>query len=221
MTSSSLRTAVIWDLGGVFSASPFRALEAFAEAKGIDAETYRRTVFGPFETDTPDHPWHRLERGQIEMSVALDEIRANLSEAGIDADPFGWYSMIRPETYDATPLVELSKKLHEGGVDQAILTNNVAEFKGKWERLVPIEVFGAVIDSHEVGVRKPDPAIYQLALDGLGVAASEAVFVDDLPANVAAAEACGLGGVVAGSDPEITRQAVISFVGEARLGPST
>lgn len=156
MTTTSA-SAVIWDLGGVFSASPFRALATFAESEGIDADTYQRTVFGPFDTDTADHPWHRLERGEIAMSEALDEIRNNLKAVGIQADPFGWFGAIRPDTYDAAPLVELATELHERGISQAILTNNVAEFRGKWERLVPIEVFGAVIDSHEVGVRKPDP----------------------------------------------------------------
>ncbi len=210
--SSSSITAVIWDLGGVFSASPFRALETFAAEKSIDAELYRRTVFGPFDADTPDHPWHRLERGEMTMADALDEIRANLGAVGIEADPFGWYGSIRPDTYNATPLVEMTKQLHEQGIAQAILTNNVAEFKGKWERLVPIEVFATVIDSHEVGVRKPDPKIYQLALDGLGVEAASAVFVDDLPANVAGAEAVGLHGVIAGPNPQQTSDEVAALV---------
>lgn len=211
MTTTSA-SAVIWDLGGVFSASPFRALATFAESEGIDAETYQRTVFGPFDTDTADHPWHRLERGEIAMSEALDEIRNNLKAVGIQADPFGWFGAIRPDTYDAAPLVELATELHERGISQAILTNNVAEFRGKWERLVPIEVFGAVIDSHEVGVRKPDPKIYHLALDALGIAAADAVFVDDLAANVAAAESVGLHGVIAGPDPLVTRVAVDALV---------
>lgn len=211
--SSGTATAVIWDLGGVFSASPFRALEVFAAAQGIDAETYRSTVFGPFETDTTDHPWHRLERGEVTMTDALDVIRENLKAAGIDADPFGWFGSISPDSYDATPLVDMTRELHARGVTQAILTNNIAEFKGKWERLVPIEVFGAVIDSHEVGVRKPNPKIYELALDALGITASEAVFVDDLEANVAGAIAVGLQGVVAGPDPQQTRNDVAALLG--------
>ena len=51
------------------------------------------------------------------------------------------------------------------------------------------------MDSHEVGMRKPNPAIYQLTLDRLGVEATRAAFLDDLHANVVAASAVGLHGI--------------------------
>ena len=57
-----------------------------------------------------------------------------------------------------------------------------------------------VIDSSAVGVRKPDPKIFQLALDALGVLAADAVFVDDHPGNIAAAESLGMVGVLVGPD---------------------
>ena len=52
------------------------------------------------------------------------------------------------------------------GVKQAVVTNNVAEFGGMWRSLIPVDdLFDAVVDSSAEGVRKPDPAIYRLALE--------------------------------------------------------
>ena len=77
--------------------------------------------------------------------------------------------------------------------------NNAAEFAELWRPLIPLdELFDDVVDSCEVGMRKPDPRIYELALDRLGVGAHEAVFVDDAPGNVRAAVAVGLAGVLFG-----------------------
>ena len=67
--------------------------------------------------------------------------------------------------------------------------------------MVPVdELFEVIIDSSAVGVRKPDPRIFQLALDALGVPAHEAAFVDDHPGNIAAAEALGMVGILVGPD---------------------
>ncbi len=196
--------AVVWDFGGVFSASPFSALERFAAAEGIDSLTYQTTVFGPFEQDTPDHPWHRLERGEHSLDDALAEIRINLAEVGIEADPFGWLAAARDQSYEPAPLIARSAELREQGVRQAILTNNIAAFSGRWQKLVDIEKFDLVIDSHEVGCRKPAPEIFQLTLEQLGLEASSTVFLDDLAANVAGAEAVGMHGIVVGPDPQQT-----------------
>jgi len=77
----------------------------------------------------------------------------------------------------------------------------VLEFGEGWRSLVPVDdLFDAVVDSCHAGVRKPDPRIYRLALDAVDVDAEAAVFVDDHPANVAAAEALGMHGIVVGRD---------------------
>ena len=67
--------------------------------------------------------------------------------------------------------------------------------------MIPVdELFDVVVDSSQSGVRKPDPAIFALALDALNVTADRAVFLDDFPGNIAAAEAVGLRGILVGSD---------------------
>ena len=87
----------------------------------------------------------------------------------------------------------------------AVVTNNVAEFSGGdgpgWHSIVPMEIMKVVVDSSAVGMRKPGAAIYHHVLSELGVTAPRAVFVDDMTANVEAAQSIGMHGVVVGPDP--------------------
>jgi epoxide hydrolase-like predicted phosphatase len=83
-----------------------------------------------------------------------------------------------------------------------VLTNNVAEFRERWRSMLPFdELFDDVVDSHEVGLRKPNPAIYQLALERLGAEPGRSAFLDDVPTNVWAAEGVGMLAVVVDEDP--------------------
>lgn len=100
-------------------------------------------------------------------------------------------------------VVECVRQLRADDYQTAIVTNNVVEFRAAWTRLVPVdELFDLVIDSSEVGVRKPGRAIYDMALERLGGLAPErTVFLDDYPANVEAATSLGMKGVLVGADP--------------------
>jgi len=59
--------AVLWDFGGVFTASPFQGLSEYAQSLGTDAKALRQIVFGVYGEDS-DHPWHKLERGEQSMA---------------------------------------------------------------------------------------------------------------------------------------------------------
>jgi epoxide hydrolase-like predicted phosphatase len=79
----------------------------------------------------------------------------------------------------------------------ALLTNNVREWEQHWRAMAPIdELFELVVDSAFVGMRKPDPEIYELTVRALGVPAAECLFVDDIEVNCVAAEAAGMTAVV-------------------------
>ena len=87
--------------------------------------------------------------------------------------------------------------LRAEGYRMALLTNNVREWELRWRALAPIdEIFELVIDSAFVGMRKPDPEIYELTVTGLGVPASECLFIDDIEVNCEAARAAGMSAVV-------------------------
>ncbi|HEX4359532.1 MAG TPA: HAD family phosphatase [Pseudonocardia sp.] len=82
----------------------------------------------------------------------------------------------------------------------ALLTNNVAG--ASWRASFPFELFDVVVDSSEVGVRKPDPVIFRELLRRLELAPDRVAFVDDLPRNVAAAAALGIRAVAFTDEPQ-------------------
>ena len=189
--------AVIWDYGGVFSGSPFGAMAGVAREMGVDPERYLEIVFGPYDRDT-DHPWHRLERGETTLVCARAEIIEIGRRDGIDSDPFHLFTaMIRAGGGLRDEVVDFARELKDSGLRSALVTNNAVEFRDFWRRSIPLdELFHHVIDSSEVGLRKPDPRIFELALEKLGVPASSAVFLDDYAGNVEAAQRVGIHGVL-------------------------
>ena len=195
--------AVIWDFGGVFIGSPFAAMSDVARELDVDPKRYFGAVFGPYDRDT-DHPWHQLERGEITFEAAREEILALGRADGFDADPFHFFgAMARNGGGGArSEVVEFAKQLKASGMPTALLTNNAVEFREAWSRTVPVdELFHHVIDSSEVGMRKPDPKIFELALERLGgVAAERAVFLDDYPGNIEAANRVGIRGILVTED---------------------
>jgi len=194
--------AVLWDYGGVFSASPFEAVAGVARGMGVEPERYVEIIFGPYDADTP-HPWHRLERGEVSFAEAREEILALGREQGVDSDPLHFFAAM---AQDSGPLVraevvELAREVR-GGLPTALVTNNVHEFREHWQRTIPVDdLFHEVIDSSEVGLRKPDPRIFELALARLGdVPAERTVFLDDYEGNVEAARRVGIHGILVTED---------------------
>jgi len=157
-------------------------------------------IFGDYAADT-DHPWHRLERGEITVVEARDAIvDASQRDMGVAVDPFEFLAALSGGGL-RDDMVDFVKDLRGRGLATGLLTNNAKEFQEFWRPLMPLdELFDDVIDSSEVGIRKPDRRIYELALERLGVTAAEAVFVDDAPGNIAGAEVVGIAGVLIGTD---------------------
>lgn len=188
--------AVFWDFGGVFTASPFHAVRPYSESLGIAHEELLELVFGPYHLDT-DHPWHRLERGEGTLADAMGAAVAAATARGIAFDPRAFFGAMRDDI-DRSIVVATVRELRAHGVRHCIITNNAKEFADGWRALVPVdELFDEVVDSSAVGMRKPNPAIYELAMARLDVTdPSRAVFLDDFEPNVTAARALGLHGVV-------------------------
>jgi epoxide hydrolase-like predicted phosphatase len=198
-TASRLIDAVIFDLGGVLAANG-RHTDFSARFPAEQADRVRAIMLGDYGADG-DHPWHRIERGEISLQDVRRLNRAAFAEAGIELPP-------APEGAPTlefvvnTPMEELVRELRGQGFRLGVLTNNIAEFKAQWRTMLPFdELFDDVVDSHEVGMRKPNPAIYQLALARLGVEAERTAFLDDVASNVAAADAVGMRGVLVDVDP--------------------
>ncbi|TMA22921.1 MAG: HAD family phosphatase [Deltaproteobacteria bacterium] len=194
--------AVLFDFGGVYTSSPFSLFAEAAAELGATPEHMLDLVFGPYDRDT-DHPWHRLERGELSLLEARDAIIALAADAGLAFDPLAILARMAKGGGAREAVVAATRRLRERGLRMALVTNNAREFSAGWRAMLPLaELFDAVIDSSEVGMRKPDPAIFSLALRELGdIAPEHAVFLDDFPGNVAAARRLGMHGVLVEDDP--------------------
>jgi putative hydrolase of the HAD superfamily len=193
--------AVLFDFGGVFTASPFSTIEAAGAELGVPVDQFAQVMFGPYSEDT-DHPWHRLERGEITLDDAAEKIRVLGKDQGIDFDPLKVLFSIGGGNGEQNPLVDRVRQLKKDGYQTAIITNNIAEFKDLWRALIPVdELFDLVVDSSTEGVRKPDPEMFRLALSRLGnVPPERSVFLDDYDSNVNAAVSLGIHGILVGED---------------------
>ena len=192
----------MWDFGGVFSPSPFTTVTTLGREKGYDPDRFFAAVFGPYDVDG-DHPWHRLERGEVDFMGAREEIMSLARAEGMEADPIELFTRMGEVGGGMrVEVIELATTLKTRGFQTAIVTNNAREFRENWTKSVPIaDICHAIVDSSELGIRKPDPRIFEHALETLGgIDPSRAIFVDDFEANVEAAEALGFRGVLMKDD---------------------
>lgn len=218
--------AVIWDYGGVISSPLFRGIGGFEADMGYPPGSILELIFGetayigaegnprggdPVDGAVPEsasavtHDWHRLETGEIgfeEYMAGVMERAPQVLGRSLDIDAYQQFTRDMPLGIH-WPVVHRIRRLRDDGVKVALLTNNVKEFGSAWRSTFPVdELFEVVVDSSEVGMRKPDPAIFALALRELGdIVPEHAVFLDDFPGNIAAARRLGMHGVLVEADP--------------------
>jgi putative hydrolase of the HAD superfamily len=212
--------AVIFDLGGVLARNG-RPSDFAKRYPDHDPVTLTTLLMGDYGADT-DHPWHRLERGEISLEENREHNRRALAEIGIEMPPDRPAGSTGSASSNAfvfevnAPMVELVGELRELAprVRLGVLTNNVREFRPAWWEMLPFEEwFDDVVDSHEVGLRKPNTAIYELALQRLDVPAGRAAFLDDVATNVTPANSLGMHGLLVEDDPSAAIAEVRRLVG--------
>ena len=194
--------AVLFDFGGVFTESPFEAAKTFAVDAGVDPAVMLDTVFGPYDRDC-DHPWHRVERGEMPLAAAREEILELGRSRGFEAELYCVLAALGHSSGPRRDFLDRARRLRQRGIASAIVTNNVLEFRDAWRAMIPVdELFDVVVDSCEVGMRKPDPRIFHKALELLGgIPAAHALFLDDHEGNVTAARGLGIRGILVAPDP--------------------
>ena len=183
--------AVISDFGGVLTTPLIEAFIAFQEESGVDF-TSLGAAMGRIVERGGEHPLFELECGRITEaefnSILEEEVGGGLSLASFRDCYFA-------HLHSNEPMIEYMRTLRERGMRMALLTNNVKEWEPQWRAKIPAldEIFEVVVDSGFVGMRKPDPRIYELTVERLGgVRAEECVFVDDIDVNCDAARALGM-----------------------------
>ena len=187
-------TAVLFDFAGVLTSSPW---DAMAAAGGGNIEL----LIGAYEEDG-DHPWHRVERGELAIADWVVEVTQLGADAGVEIDFAPLQALLGDMTVH-TAVVDCVRDLRRRGYRLGLITNNVREGSSTWRAMVPVdELFDVVVDSSEVGMRKPNPAIFHHTLELLGgVPPSAAVFLDDSPGNVDGARRAGLHAILV-DDPD-------------------
>jgi epoxide hydrolase-like predicted phosphatase len=215
--------AVIFDYGGVFSSPLFRGIGKFEIDMGYPPGAVLELLFGDkgyigvegwgYEADDPKpkpeniewtHDFHRMEIGELSLDDWFKglEVRApEILGQPINMDAYFTFMAEMPVGVHWS-VVHRARELLADGVPIALLTNNVKEWGDHWRATFPVdELFEIIVDSSAVGLRKPDPRIYLLTCERLGVAPDTAVFIDDNAENVAAARALGMETVHFGEDP--------------------
>ena len=183
---------VAFDYGGVLTAPPFTALLEYELELGLpegalcaefrggalmrEAEIGRRAVVDVLEE------WRKHIASTHAVEVELERIYESFRVA----------AAVNPFMIDLLDRIDLPL---------ALVTNNLAEARQRWKRHLPVGLFSVIIDSSEVGVRKPDPEIWSLLVERAALSPEEIVMVDDFEENIAGARAAGLTGLHFGDGP--------------------
>ena len=189
--------AIVSDFGGVLTTPLAGSFQGFADKSGVKLATMGQALAALHERNGAN-PLHELECGRMSESAFVEGLRASLCELlGRDVDLASFADTLWEGLFPNEPMIAFMASLRAAGYRMALLTNNVREWELRWRALAPIdEIFELVVDSAFVGVRKPEPEIYQLTVAGLGVPAEHCLFIDDVEINCVAARDAGMSAVV-------------------------
>jgi epoxide hydrolase-like predicted phosphatase len=186
-------TAVITDFGGVLTSPLREAFEAVFERSGVPYEGFAGAMRALAVRDGVN-PMHELETGRITESQFIAALSGQLSadagrEVSLEDFATSWFGVLRVNE----PMLTLMHELRGRGFGMALCTNNVREWSPLWRSMFAVdELFEVVVDSAFIGMRKPEPGIYELTLERLGVPALQTLFIDDVAVNCEAAAALGM-----------------------------
>lgn len=188
--------AIISDFGGVLTTPLGNTFAAWSQASGISLEDLGKALVASAERHG-EHPLFVLERGELSEPEFFARIQRELG-AEQSLDGMGEELMAGLERNHE--MIDFVAQLRGRGLRTALLTNNVREWEARWRAMLPEidEIFEVVVDSAFVGMRKPEPEIYQLTVERLGggLTAADCVFVDDIAVNCDAARELGMTAVL-------------------------
>jgi putative hydrolase of the HAD superfamily len=186
--------AVLWDFGGVLTTSPFEAFNRYEAERGIPKD-FIRTINA---TNPESNAWAQLESSQIGLE-AFDLAFAAESEAAGHRIPGA--DVIARLSGDIRPRMVHALTHCKAHFSVACITNNVKSGEGPGMARDPakaaavqsvMDLFDLIVESSVEGIRKPNPRIYEITCERLGVAPDRAVFLDDLGINLKPAAALGM-----------------------------
>lgn len=182
--------ALIVDFGGVLTTPLQDAMVQFAEEHGIELQHLVRVALAAY-TDEGDDLVVRFETGQLGESEFALAFAQRLSQAsGTEIDPERLVSRLFRSLRIEEAMVEAVRRARDGGIKTALLSNSWG--LELYPRAILEEVCDVVVISGEVGLRKPDPAIFTMTTEKLALEPDVCVFVDDHPGHLKAAQQVGM-----------------------------
>jgi len=206
--------AVLWDFGGVILSSPFEAFNRYEGEAGLPRDFIRS-----LNARNPDsNAWAKMERSEVSLDgfVALFEEEARQQGYTLD----GW-RILQALSGDIRPQMVEALRRCKAAFRVACITNNMKSGEGPGMARSPEKAqavaeimaqFEHVVESSKLGLRKPDPRIYQHACDLLGVPPERCVYLDDLGINLKPARALGMRTIKVG-DPDAAIDELQAMVG--------
>jgi len=199
---------VLFDIGGVVQDSPLHAIARYERDHGLPPDAVNRAVVASGDSGA----WSRLERGELTLQAWCSPFEADCRAHGVVVDGqrlmeyIAEAGRVRPQMLHAVARLR-AHKLRVGA-----LTNNWAREETDPGPHRLRSHFDVMIESQAVGLRKPDPRIYQLACRELGVDPAETAFLDDIGLNLKSARALGMHTIKV-SDPDAALRELSTLVG--------
>jgi putative hydrolase of the HAD superfamily len=183
--------AVIWDFGGVLTSSPFEAFARFEMERGLPADIIRRTN----AANHLENAWAKFERAEVDIETfdrlfAAESLALGAEVRGKDVLPL-IAGELRPEMVEA--LRRIKTKFRTGCITNNLPANAIGSAGGRTLYIAEVmALFDHVIESARIGLRKPDPRIYRMMVEALGVDPERCIYLDDLGVNLKPARELGM-----------------------------
>jgi putative hydrolase of the HAD superfamily len=183
--------AVIFDFGGVLTSSPFDAFTRFETERGLPIDIIRRTN----AANHLENAWAKFERAEVDIDTfdklfATESLALGAEVRGRDVLPL-LQGDLRPEMVEA--LKRIKAQFKTGCITNNLPANAIGSMTGRSLYVAEVMVlFDHVIESAKIGLRKPDPRIYQLMVETLKVDPKNCVYLDDLGVNLKPAREMGM-----------------------------
>ena len=184
--------AVIWDFGGVLTSSPFEAFARFESERGLPADIIRRTN----ASNHSENAWAKFERAEVDLDTFDRTVRSRIAGArrggsrqGRAAAPVG-----RPAARNGRGAQARRRRRSKTGcITNNLPANAIGSASGRSLYVAEVmALFDHVIESAKIGLRKPDPRIYRMMVEALGVDPRACVYLDDLGVNLKPAREMGM-----------------------------
>ncbi|QWG18839.1 HAD-IA family hydrolase [Bradyrhizobium sediminis] len=193
--------AVIWDFGGVLTTSPFEAFARFETERGLPADIIRRTN----AHNHWENAWAKFERAEVDLETfdrlfAAESLALGAEVRGKEVLPL-LSGDLRPEMVEA--LTRVKARFKTGCITNNLPANAIGSHSGRSLYVAEVmALFDHIIESAKIGLRKPDPRIYQMMVATLGVDPRRCVYLDDLGVNLKPARDMGMTTIKVANAPQ-------------------